>query len=416
MEILSKSNYDEDEVEHRRGIVTADLNRNIAKKYPRLTDAEIVLKSSKSHSVLDVCGVRLKEKGSNKPWFLCLMGKCFTQCTAIKITAQSTSNATSHLSDKHNIIASKTEAHNRNVVSLQKIVVGAGEQFREDPTLWFEINLAAFACQNSLSFNAFESTTWKVIADKLPVGNRGLKTLNLRKHYVEHYVSLKQSFLEMIAEAKKEYNLPFLSLSVDLIQNDLQNRKMIGVRVAYVHNKQLKSHNLAVRGYNPPREAIAQSTASELLVEWLTLILKEYEIIPEKHVLTSCTDSGSDVKKALEKVLPTMREWCMSHLIHLALADAFGSHVDPNKTKNKEMRDFISRCRKVIEKVNKSKTLKLTLENKLAAEFGKNMKLRNSPSHRWSATEDVFVWLLRCWAQIRSSFNDEGISFPLTQD
>ena len=44
------------------------------------------------------------------------------------------------------------------------------------------------------------------------------------------------------------------------------------------------------------------------------------------------------------------------------------------------------------------------------------MKLRNSPSHRWSATEDVFVWLLRCWAQIRSSFNDEGISFPLTQD
>jgi len=67
MEILSKSNYDEDEVERLHGVVTADLNRYIAKKYPWLTDAEIVLKSSKSRSVLDVCGVHLKEKGSNKP-------------------------------------------------------------------------------------------------------------------------------------------------------------------------------------------------------------------------------------------------------------------------------------------------------------------------------------------------------------
>jgi hypothetical protein len=79
METLSNSNYDEDEVEHRHGIVTADLNCYIAKKYPWLTDAEFVLKSSKSHSVLDICGVRLKEKGNNKPWFLCLMGKCFSQ-------------------------------------------------------------------------------------------------------------------------------------------------------------------------------------------------------------------------------------------------------------------------------------------------------------------------------------------------
>jgi hypothetical protein len=144
--------------------------------------------------------------------------------------------------------------------------------------------------------------------------------------------------------------------------------------------------------------------------------LKEFGITPEQDILTSCTDSGSDVKKALEKVFPTIREWCVSHLTHLALADAFGSHIDPKKTKNSDMRNFLMRCQKVIEKVNKSKSLKVTLEKKLLTKFGQNMKLRNSPSHRWSAMEDVFVRLLCCWSSIRNSFIEEGIPFPISND
>ncbi len=90
--------------------------------------------------------------------------------------------------------------------------------------------------------------------------------------------------------------------------------------------------------------------------------MKEFDIKADRDVLTSCTDSSSDVKKALEKVSPTMREWCISHLTHLALADAFGSHVNHLKAKSSEMRDFIARCQKVIEKVNKSKVLKTILK------------------------------------------------------
>ena len=52
----------------------------------------------------------------------------------------------------------------------------------------------------------------------------------------------------------------------------------------------------------------------------------------------------------------------------------------------------------------------------MVTDFGRNMKLRNSPNHRWSATEDVFVRLLRCWGQIRNSFVEEGIPFPLAND
>jgi hypothetical protein len=92
-------------------------------------------------------------------------------------------------------------------------------------------------------------------------------------------------------------------------------------------------------------------------------------------------------------------------LIHLTLADAFGSHVDPNKSRNSEMRDFICRCRKVIEKVNKIKTLKVTLEKKLPTDFGYNMKLRNSPNH-----------LLKCWGQICNALIEEGVHFPIATD
>jgi hypothetical protein len=35
------------------------------------------------------------------------------------------------------------------------------------------------------------------------------------------------------------------------------------------------------------------------------------------------------------------------------------------------MRNFIGRCQKVIEKVNKSKNLKLTLDKKMVTDFGR---------------------------------------------
>jgi hypothetical protein len=125
-----------------------------------------------------------------------------------------------------------------------------------------------------------------------------------------------------IREAKQVYTIPFLSVSLDLIQNAVQNKKLIGVRVSYIRGQDMKSWNLAVRGYNPTEQEVREGKASALLINWLGYIMREYDIDPEVHVLTSCTDSGSDVKRALEVELPTHREWCVSHLIHLALGDA----------------------------------------------------------------------------------------------
>jgi hypothetical protein len=98
---LARLDYDEDEVQRRQQLVTADLNRYIQKKYPELIDAEMITKSSKSRSVLDLCGIRLRPLNNQKPVFLCLLGKCYHDCERIKITWQSTSNATSHLYGRH---------------------------------------------------------------------------------------------------------------------------------------------------------------------------------------------------------------------------------------------------------------------------------------------------------------------------
>jgi hypothetical protein len=122
-------------------------------------------------------------------------------------------------------------------------------------------------------------------------------------------------------------------------------------------------------------------------------ILEEFGVNPREDVLTSCTDSGSDVKRALEVVFPTHCEWCISHVLHLALADAFRSHIDPNKTKNGEVHELMNACRKVVETVNKSKLLKIKVDNNMLTDFGKIIKLRNSPNNRWSAMEEVLVRL-----------------------
>ncbi len=145
-------------------------------------------------------------------------------------------------------------------------------------------------------------------------------------------------------------------------------------------------------------------------------ILEEFGIEAEDDVLTSCTDSGSDVKRSLEKVFLTHREWCISHLLHLALADAFGSSVDPNKTKNKDVRLLLNQCRKVIETVNKSKVLKLNVDKNMLNDYGRVIKLKNSPSHRWSAVEDVLLRLLKHWNSISNAFNEIRSDFPIKNE
>ncbi len=136
------------------------------------------------------------------------MGSCFEVEMAIKMTKSSTYNATQHLLNKHNIQASKSEAHQRNVALLNQQIEVADKSFKGNPSRWFQVNVAAFACKNSLAFRAFESNTWKILAQKLPVGNSAsLGSISIRKHYVEHYITIK------------EFTLPSCNLNQLLLLN-----------------------------------------------------------------------------------------------------------------------------------------------------------------------------------------------------
>jgi hypothetical protein len=73
--------------------------------------------------------LRIKQKDTGKPVFICLISTFFSSCERIKITWQSTSNATTHLVAKHGVVAGETEAHNQNVVKMNKIIDGADEHF-----------------------------------------------------------------------------------------------------------------------------------------------------------------------------------------------------------------------------------------------------------------------------------------------
>jgi hypothetical protein len=244
----------------------------------------------------------------------------------------------------------------------------------------------------------------------------GIHSINIRKHYVENCITIREQITRSIQEANNYYDVPFLSISLDLIQNAVQNKKLFSVRVSYALGASLVSWNLAVCGYTLMEDNVQGERASNLLVDWMKMILEEFKIDAEDHVLTSCTDSESDVKRALDVAFSTIREWCVSHLLYLALADAFGSHVDPNKTKNSEVCELLNSCRKVIETVNKSKLLKFKVDNKMMRESGIVTKLKNSPANRWSAMEDVLIRLLKHWNILTNTFNECQCEFAIKHD
>jgi len=58
------------------------------------------------------------------------------------------------------------------------------------------------------------------------------------------------------------------------------------------------------------------------------------------------------------------------------------------------------------ETVNKSKLMKLRVDSNMIADYGRVIKLKNSPSHHWSAVEDGLVRLPRHWNAISNALHE----------
>ncbi|CAK9879645.1 unnamed protein product [Sphagnum jensenii] len=276
-----------------RGDIVAVWIKNFinAGIFPAIIKGAAFKDLKKMTSFLSQCDVRLIDKDKVE-WFIYLLDPCFNvnKPVVIKCTKTGVSNACTHLDKKHCITSSKTMATNKKLADIKKQLDLSDPAFKKDPMRWFEVQLGAWSAEQSISYNAFTTRRWQLIGRQLPVGEGGMKSINIR-------------------------------------------------------------------------------------------VLEEFGIKVMLDVLTSTSDSRSDVKRTLDILIDAWWEWCISHLIHLALMEAFSTSIDPNNSKNVDARCFFQRIKKVIEAVNKSEYLQGAFEEAMLELLETYLKLLNSPQH-----------------------------------
>jgi hypothetical protein len=316
----------------------------VSKQHPLFSERATLwcTTARRASSEVDNYGVRVietSEEGIVKYFFICLAGLCCRENEnkgrLVLISKSSTHKATNHLVDVHSIISTKTKSAQKNLNKLATLTQSSAEGFSSEPDRFFEVAFSSWAAEHGISSNAFRSDTWRTIAKFMPFDDKNrLLTLNIPRFIIEQYIHIKTSIQTMIDTARCNYDIPFLSFNLDLYQNSIQNTKYIALRISWDLRGSQYSRNLAIREYNPSYHEREEEQASELLNKWTRAILGEFGIDFFRDVLTGSGDSGSDVKRAMEVLLGTLREWCVSHLINLALVDAFGTSVDLRKSKN----------------------------------------------------------------------------------
>ena len=81
-----------------------------------------------------------------------------------------------------------------------------------------------------------------------------------------------------------------------------------------------------------------------------------------------------------------------------AIIDAFGCSIDPAKSKNVEARKTIEAVKKTVEKINKSDKLTQLFVEQLVNDYtNQNIRLQNTPHHRWSNLEELLFKTSCLW-------------------
>jgi hypothetical protein len=181
-----------------------------------------------------------------------------------------------------------------------------------------------------------------------------MKLINIRKLHVELYTTCKKIIIMPLVEARSFFTIKYLSLYLDLIKSKMSNQKYLALRVCFNTLTRFNiGYNLVVRRFAPTTDEHQAEQLFTILHEWFSGVFEEFDIKVMLDVLTSTSDLGSDVKYTLDILIDAWWEWCISHLIHLALMEAFGTSIDPNNSKSVDACCFFQRIKKVIEVVNK---------------------------------------------------------------
>jgi len=306
-------------------------------------------------------------------------------------------------------------ATNKKLAEINKQLDLSEPAFKKDPKSWFEVQLGAWSVEQSISYIAFTTRRWQLIGRQLPVGEGGMKSINIRKLHVELYTTCKKIIIMSLAEVHSFFTIKYLSLNLDLINSKMSNQKYLTLRMCFNTSTRFNiGYNLAVRRFAPTTNERQAKQLSTILHEWSSGFLEEFGIKVMLDVLTSTSDSGSDVKRTLDILMDAWWEWCISHLIHLALTKAFGTSIDPNNSKNVDAHYFFQKIKKVIETMNKSEYLQGAFEEAMLELLETYLKLLNSPQHQWSSTALILERILIAWEPLLQTYRKLNRPVPLT--
>ena len=74
------------------------------------------------------------------------------------------------------------------------------------------------------------------------------------------------------------------------------------------------------RRFNPTTETLESHRLSELLESYLESVLEEYDL-DVSMIFSATSDSGSDVKRLCDVLLPGLWEWCVCHMLNCSLVE-----------------------------------------------------------------------------------------------
>jgi len=253
LEVDEETQFEVDDAEH--GDIVAVRIKNFINSgiFPAIIKGATIKDLKKTTSFLNQCGVRLIDKDTVE-WFICLLDPCFhvKKPVVIKCTKTGASNVCTHLDKKHCITSSKTMATNKKLAHIKKQFDLSNPAFKKDPKRWFEVQLGAWSAEHLISYNAFTTYRWQLIGRQLPVGEGGMKSINIRKLHVELYTTCKKIIIMSLAEAHSFFTIKYLSLYLDLIKSKMSNQKYLALQVCFNTSTRFSiGYNLVVRRFAP---------------------------------------------------------------------------------------------------------------------------------------------------------------------
>ncbi|KAI0565138.1 Ribonuclease H-like protein [Gracilaria domingensis] len=193
--------------------------------------------------------------------------------------------------------------------------------------------------------------------------------------------------------------------------------KFCGLCIFFVDSEwQMKSFLLAVRQFNPSTTLAESRRLSDILQLWINTIFIEFEL-DLKHLFSSTSDSGSDIRLLCSKLLPGFWDWCIPHLLNCALVDAFETSLHSEGVRNTNCRGLLRDVKKIIEHLNKSTTMRRRFEEVQLEGTTKCLKLLSDVSHRWLSTVRLLQRFLQLWdILVRHYERNELKAFPLMDE